>query len=639
MAMHYLNRLLVAAALAIALGIALGGCSLVKLKQESRDFYASTVLVGRIDCPSGWAGPVVVAAMARLAGRNSIAHQTLLHECGGYELIVPKGQYTLLAYGDGNGNGRYDDGEPTGAYAGGALVVAAEMGVVAELDFVIGAQPVPAAALLAWPAAALAAIPAPRHSTQAGALADLDAPAFSAENGRHGYWAPMEFFRETGGNIYFLESYNPQKIPVLFVHGAVGSPQDWRWFFEHLDRRRYQPWFFYYPSGASVESMAYLLYWKLFNLQVRHHFEQLDIVAHSMGGLVVRKFLLDQGNQFPQLKVFVTLSTPWAGEASAELGVKHSPAVVPSWLDMQPEGRFMKALFERRLPPGIDHHLLFGHRGGYSLLRPNNDGTVTLASQLRAAAQAEARMVYGYDEDHDSVLRSPQVLAQVQAILGSTASRADGGPRPGQVQVNFSYEGSADGPRGLPALLLTPVGAAARERQGRVLIALRADDSGRSFGPVPAGLYDASLTATAYRAEPAKLRLQVGAGATPVLDFRFVPQGALYGYVAADRAEVDTPAGSYRPPHATVQISAITLAGAGVQRTLVPRQSGDADLLERYLARQDDAYKAEFTFVDLPAGEYELTVRAQGYRPHTSRHTVVPGRLAPLQPIVLTPTD
>jgi pimeloyl-ACP methyl ester carboxylesterase len=628
MAMHDLNRLLVT----VALGIALGGCSLVKLKQESRDFYASTVLVGRVDCPRGWAGPVVVAALVRQAGRNEVAHQTLLHECGGYELIVPRGEYALVAYGDVNGNGHYDAGEPAGTYAGGAPVVAAATGVVAALDFVIGTPPVPAAAL---PAA-----PAPRHSTQAGALADLDAPAFSAENGQHGYWAPMEFFRETGGNIYFLEPYDPHKIPVLFVHGAVGSPQDWRWFFEHLDRSRYQPWFFYYPSGAAVESMAYLLYWKLFNLQVRYHFEQLDIVAHSMGGLVVRKFLLDQGSQFPQLKVFVTLSTPWAGEASAELGVKHSPAVVPSWIDMQPEGRFMKALFERRLPPGIDHHLLFGHRGGYSLLRPNNDGTVTLASQLRAAAQAEARMVYGYDEDHDSVLRSPQVLAQVQAILGSTASRADGGPPPGQVQVNFSYEGREDGPRGLPALLLTPVGGAASAgRQGRVLIALRADDSGRRVGPVPAGLYDASLTATAYRAEPAKVRLQVGAGETPVLDFRFIPQGALYGYVAADRAEVDTPAGSYRAPHQTVHINAVTLAGTGVQRTLVPRQTGDADLLERYLARQDDAYKAEFAFVDLPAGEYELTVRAQGYRPHTSRHTVAPGRLVPLLPIVLTPTQ
>jgi hypothetical protein len=43
--------------------------------------------------------------------------------------------------------------------------------------------------------------------------------------------------------------------------------------------------------------------------------------------------------------------------------------------------------------------LLFGHCGAPGLWRPNNDGTVTLASQLRRAAQEEARLIVGYDEE------------------------------------------------------------------------------------------------------------------------------------------------------------------------------------------------------------------------------------------------
>jgi len=89
---------------------------------------------------------------------------------------------------------------------------------------------------------------------------------------------------------------------VLLVHGALGSPQDWRAFFTGLDRTRYQAWFFCYPSGAAIDSMAYLLYWKLLNLQLRYHFDTLYLTAHSMGGLVVRTFLLNHGAQFPQAR-------------------------------------------------------------------------------------------------------------------------------------------------------------------------------------------------------------------------------------------------------------------------------------------------------------------------------------------------
>ncbi|KAB2923146.1 MAG: hypothetical protein F9K25_18700 [Candidatus Contendobacter sp.] len=617
----------------ITLCAAVGGCSLVKLSEESKAFYASTVLVGRVDSPSGWRGPVIVAAHARKSGRINIAHHTLLHEPGGYELIVPKGEYALFAFGDTNGNGVFDAGEPSGEYTGTTPIVATGTGVVALLDLVLNdASPDQIAIPVGTSFSASATRP---HSTQAGALADLDAPIFSAENGARGYWAPMEFFKAAGGNVYFLEPYDPNRIPILFVHGAGGSPQDWRYFFDHIDRSRYQPWFFYYPSGAALDSMAYLLFWKLFNLQLRYHFETLYITAHSMGGLVARTFLLNHGGQFPQARLFVSLSTPWAGEATAELGVKHSPAVVPSWVDMQTQGRFVQALFARRLPPTVDYYLLFGHKGGYSMLRPNNDGTVTLASQLRNSAQAEARMVYGFDEDHVSILSSPQVFAQYQAILAKVEQKAGSGPRPGYARVKFAFVGHGDGPKGLPVLLLTPVDETARQQRAKVSVALRAEDTGIRVGPIPTGLYDASLIADSYKTEPPKVRVRIETNRTPTLSFRFVPQGVLSGYVGVDGDAADYPAGSYHPPHETVKIVSITLTGAGTRRTLAPRQAGHDDSAERYLAGEDDALGAYFSFVDLPAGDYELTILAEGYRPHTSHYTVVPGRPRQLNPIVL----
>jgi hypothetical protein len=612
---------------AAALSLALGACTLVRLSEESRQFYASTVLVGRVDSPGRHAGPVVVAAWTRTLGRVHVAHQALLHEAGGYELIVPKGTYALFAFGDVNRNGIYDAGEPAGEYP--AAVAAPGTGVVAGLDIVIEQD---GAARRAIAAGTPFRAALPEHSTQAGAIADLDAPVFSSENGSRGYWAPVEFFRQAGGNVYFLEPYDPHRIPILFVHGAAGSPQDWRTFFAQIDRSRYQPWFFHYPSGASLDSMAYLLYWKLFNLQLRYRFDTLYLTAHSMGGLVVRTFLLDHGAAFPQAKLFISLSTPWGGEPTAELGVRHSPAVVPSWHDMQPGGRFMQALFARRLPAAVDYYLLFGHKGGYSMLRPNHDGTVTLARQLRDPAQAEAKRVYGFDEDHVSILSSPRVLAQYRAILDGTTRGA--GPRPGQVHVNFSFEANDDGARGLPVLLLDPVdGRAGAER---VAIPLTADDSGRQVGPVPPGSYDAGLVAPAFRTEPRRVRVLVEPGGRPpTLSFRLLPQGALNGYVGADAQPVEAPAGSYRPPHESVRITRITLEGAGTRRSLSPRQDGADDSVERYLAGEDSAWRSYFSFVGLAAGEYELTLTADGHRPHVSRHTVVPGRPAQIAPIVL----
>jgi pimeloyl-ACP methyl ester carboxylesterase len=441
----------------------------------------------------------------------------------------------------------------------------------------------------------------------------------------------MEFFRAVGGNIYFLEPYDPHKIPILFVHGAAASPQDWRYFFDHIDRSRYQPWFFYYPSGATIDSMAHLLFWKLSNLQLEYRFEKIYITAHSMGGLVVRDFLLNYGVQLPAAKLFVSLSTPWGGEPAAELGVKHSPAVVPSWHDMQPQGRFMQTLFARTLPSGVDYYLLFGYRGGYSMMRPNNDGTVTLASELRKPAQAEARRVYGFDEDHVSILSSPQVMAQYRAILDA-AGGAEGNAA-GHVRVDFHYAGLDDAPRVTPSLLLRP----ADGRRAPISIPLAVEDAKRGIGPIPVGEYDASLIADSFSTAPRTVRVRISAGEVPRLSFGLTPRGVLWGYVGAASAAV--PAGSFVPMDESVRIDSISLHGldVSVERKLQPRAGIDGREVDRYLKGEDDAVKGQFAFFDLPAGEYLLTVQAEGYLPYSERAVVVPGRPGLWKPIMLRP--
>jgi hypothetical protein len=97
---------------------------------------------------------------------------------------------------------------------------------------------------------------------------------------------------------------------------------------------------------------------------------------------------------------------------------------VPSWYDMVPGSPFITSLFARRLPESVAYDLFFSYRGDCSLFLENNDGTVELASELDARAQREARRIYGYDEDHGSILASAGAIAQLTRLLSARSSSA-----------------------------------------------------------------------------------------------------------------------------------------------------------------------------------------------------------------------
>ena len=110
--------------------------------------------------------------------------------------------------------------------------------------------------------------------------------------------------------------------------------------------------------------------------------------------------------------VFLTISTPWDGHAAAEIGTKRSPVVLHAWFDMAPDSPLLRSLFETQLDPATSTHLLFGYVGG-----SGSDGTVTLKSMLRPAAQQAAVRVLGFPEDHTSILASKEVIDTVNGVL------------------------------------------------------------------------------------------------------------------------------------------------------------------------------------------------------------------------------
>jgi hypothetical protein len=84
---------------------------------------------------------------------------------------------------------------------------------------------------------------------------------------------------------------------------------------------------------------------------------------------------------------------------------------------MAPGSAFLAALPQTPLPPECEFSLLFGYRGRSGIGREANDGTVTVSSELPLSIQRQATRVIGFDENHTSILHSPEVAAELNTIL------------------------------------------------------------------------------------------------------------------------------------------------------------------------------------------------------------------------------
>ena len=258
-----------------------------------------------------------------------------------------------------------------------------------------------------------------------GTISDLDAPIFSPEQAHKGLWSPMSFIWDGGAGIHFMHAYDPTKIPILYVHGIDDSPLSFKYLIDNLDTEKYQPWVLYYASGFRLGIQSKGLFNFMSTLKTRYGIKGLHIVAHSMGGLLVRGYLnqCSENNNCSYIRSFTSISTPWEGHKAAKMGVDYSPAVIPVWLDMNPNSDYLSNLFTTPLPKNVPHHLLFGIKQQGVIGFESNDGTVALSSVLSYAAQEQAMEVSGFNEGHVSILHNKRVLDKLHSIFNKNDYR------------------------------------------------------------------------------------------------------------------------------------------------------------------------------------------------------------------------
>lgn len=414
-------RLAVAAAIWLC-PLLLSSCGLLGLRKQVENLEAQGGIAIQVTPPpTGPAHTYALAWRMENGERKDSAGFQEVREDGLAAFHLRLGEvYRVGAFTDENGNHKYDVGEPL------AVLRDVSPRPLSDGVTVSKVHPVTLTREHGLPKGAI--IELPRTNLELGGklnlalgdVASLNETRFAPDTGGSGLWRPLDFLSTNTLGIYFTEPYDPKRIPVVFVYGIGGSPQDWQYFINNFDRTKYQLWFYHYPSGMRLGRVSNILAGGLRMLKKRHGFSKCYVVAHSMGGLVSRPAITEavseEGVNF--IPKFVSISTPWGGHKAAESGIRHLKKPVPSWLDVAPNSDYLVRLYNTPLPSGTQHYLIYGSiKGGPFYLRGENDGVVTLESETDLRVKKVARSWKHFIHGHVDILNNEETLKAVEALL------------------------------------------------------------------------------------------------------------------------------------------------------------------------------------------------------------------------------
>jgi pimeloyl-ACP methyl ester carboxylesterase len=360
------------------------------------------LLLGKLTFNREPAGPVLMLAVTdRFKKREIAARSPMQTPLDYYQIHLPEGAYEIYFFADLDENGYFEGHECVGRMPGTVTISKNKVkdglsisGPDLKLDL---NAPVKTDLVFTEKVR--------RHSY---VYESLDDDFFDPRYGEIGLYDFKVFMAHTQQYIFSFETINLEKTQVIFVHGVAGTPRDFKYLARGLDRSRYQPWFYFYPSGLPLKklgaNLANIISYAEANNPGR--LRRLIIVAHSMGGLVALSTIQHlSANGIPSyLKGYLSFNSPYGGVEAATSGIKYAPAVVPSWHDVATGSPFLQELYKGNAHKAIPFYLFFGYKTGQS-----SDGTITLQSQLEGNIHLSAHKSYGFNASHVDILHDDQV--------------------------------------------------------------------------------------------------------------------------------------------------------------------------------------------------------------------------------------
>ncbi|MCG7915728.1 MAG: alpha/beta hydrolase [Candidatus Thiodiazotropha weberae] len=398
----------------LLLSIMSSGCSLLEISQQSEGVNKAGTISGRVVIESGSDAPVTILLFTKQDFAPQLERKYILQGDGEFRFYAEEGSYYVAAFQDTNRDSLYQQTEPATLYGGSDLFNATPVVLQpsnhVELDTLILKGPIAKKINRDN-------ISFEIEQDHTGEVASLDDPRFSREIGSLGLWKPISFIDQVGIGLYMLSSPEAKRIPVIFIHGAGGTPLEFADLAKSLDSQRFQPWVLHYPSGLRLDIVSDYLVKSINQLESQYPFDNFYLIAHSMGGLVMRSTVkkYTESEHHPVIGLTMTINSPMDGMASAEFGARSSPIVIPSWRDIAQNSEFLTLIRSWPWPEEIPYHLVFSYQGGDS-----DDGVVDLESQIPLSLQAEATRLYGFNAGHATILTNPEFIQRFQNILDSS---------------------------------------------------------------------------------------------------------------------------------------------------------------------------------------------------------------------------
>lgn len=385
-------------------------CSLLEIKSQSEQLAGVSFISGtmeNVDTES----PIYAVLLKKSSTSVEISAQILIDENNRYQFYALPGSYIVGAYIDNNKNGKREGNELYGLYsqndspyqiikiAGDEQRDLESFGITRLLSLDEGNKSLTNLS---------------KSLTNIGKVISLDDDIFLNKHSELGLWQPITFVNKIGGGLFMLQEFEPNKTPVVFVHGILGNPKEFEKMINALDRNKYQPWVLYYPSGLQLDLVSDYLQSSLNQLKQQYDFTDINLITHSMGGLMSRSFLMKHQKQAPDygISLYMTINSPMYGMQSATSGVESSPIIIPSWRDIAINSDYIKRVHNWQIPNNTDYHLVFSY-----LPDEEGDGVVPISSQLSLSLQEEATQIYGFQAQHAQILADGDFIKRFNKIL------------------------------------------------------------------------------------------------------------------------------------------------------------------------------------------------------------------------------